>query len=380
MVAFPAVSALISLVCALFIVRDALRRPRPDKTAWAIAFALFAVAAGAEVVGSEAGWGDALIRVYYLAGAVLVVGFLALGQLYLLAGPRIARAAPGATLLVTALAASVVWGAPIDDARVAADGWDALERTPALTALAITINSLGTLVIVGGLIYSAARFRRLGIQRNRMVGCLLIAGGTLAVASGGTLTRFGAHEYLYLAMSAGVAIIFAGYLWTRRPDVAIATASAVDREVAPRLAASPTGRPAVGMAPGVLQRHAPAALGLVADAPPADGSARAIAFLVELLTRDDAALAEECRVWSVPAREVDAFTRSEARRVWAMRGRLPEALLPSFDARPASLRLQLAELTLDVLSADGRPPIAVAVAPADGPSVPSAVAVGASRE
>ena len=372
MVAFPAVSALISLVCAVFIARDALRRPRPDKTAWAVAFALFAVAAGAEVVGSEAGWGETLIRVYYLAGAVLVVGFLALGQLYLLAGPRIGRIAPGASLLVTALAATVVWSAPIDEGRMAADGWDALERTPALSTLAITVNSLGTLVIVGGLIYSAARFRRLGIQRNRMVGCLLIAGGTLIVATGGSLTRLGAHEYLYIAMSAGVAVIFAGYLWTRRPDGAAAPALAFDRQV--------MSRPAHGMAPGTIHRHAPAAQGFVADGTLADGSSRAVAFLAELLSRDDTALSEECRVWSVPAREVDAFTRTEARRVWAMRGRLPEPLLASFDARPPALRLQLAELYLDVLSADGRPPIPVAVAAADSPSAPSAMAAGSGRD
>ena len=172
-------------------------------------------------------------------------------------------------------------------------------------------------------------------------------------------------------MSAGVAVIFAGYLWTRRPDGA-ALPAAVDRALAPR--------PAGGMAPGTIHRHAPAALGLVPDPTLADGSSRAVAFLAALLTRDDAALAEECRVWSVPAREVDAFTRSEARRVWAMRGRLPESLLPPFDARPAALRLQLAELYLDVLSADGRPPIAVAVAAADAPPAPSAVAVGSSRD
>ena len=375
MVAFPAVSALISLVCAVFIARDTLRRPRPDKTAWAIAFALFAVAAGAEVVGSQAGWDETLVRVYYLAGAVLVVGFLALGQLYLLAGPRIGRIAPGASLLVTALAATVVWGAPIDEGRVAADGWDAIERTPALTALAITINSVGTLVIVGGLVYSAARFRRLGVQRNRMIGCLLIAAGTLTVASGGTLTRLGAHEYLYIAMSAGVGIIFAGYLWTRRPEGTSAPAAGeVDRQLATQAVAQPAGR-----APGTIHRPAPA-LGLVGEPPVADGSSRAVAFVAELLTRDDVALGEACRVWSVPAREVDAFTRTEARRVWAMRGRLPETLLPSFDARPPALRLQLAELYLDVLSADGRPPIPVAVAAADSPSAPSAVAGGSSRD
>jgi hypothetical protein len=70
-IAFPAISALISFACALVIAADAVRRPRPDKVAWVIAFAIFAVAAGAEVVGSLAGWSVLLARVYYLTGAGL---------------------------------------------------------------------------------------------------------------------------------------------------------------------------------------------------------------------------------------------------------------------------------------------------------------------
>jgi hypothetical protein len=95
-VVFPLISALISLACAAIIAGDALRRPRPDKIAWTAAFLLFAAAAACEVIGDLAHWTPALARVYYLTGAVLVVGYLALGELYLLAGKRIAHFAPGA--------------------------------------------------------------------------------------------------------------------------------------------------------------------------------------------------------------------------------------------------------------------------------------------
>ena len=368
MVVFPLFSALVSGICALFIAQDAKRTPRPDKVAWAIAFTLFAVAAGAEVVGSLTGWSATLARVYYLSGAVLVVGFLALGELYLLAKPRIEKVAPGVTLLVTAIAATLVFSASVDSARVTEDGWDALERTSALTALTISINSLGTLVIVGGLIYSAVRFRRLGIQRNRTIGCLLIAAGTLVVALGGSLTRLGAHEYLYIAMSIGVTIIFAGYLWTRRPDAVTVPATA-----------STAARPGADLPPATIHR-APVTGGQLATAAPssnghtADTPSRAVVFLSELLQRDDAHLSEECRVWSVPVREIDAFTRAEARRVWSVRSRLPEALVPAFDARPPALRLQLAELYAEVLSFDGRAPVAVPLAAAE-PASPFASTV-----
>jgi hypothetical protein len=64
----------------------------------------------------------------------------------------------------------------------------------------------------------------------------------------------------------------------------------------------------------------------------------------------DAELSEECRVWSVPALDVDAFNRAEARRVWAFRNRLTPVGQSAFDTRPAALRLQLAELYFEVLA------------------------------
>jgi len=319
-IALPALSALIALACAAVVGRDLYHRPKPDRVAWLIAFALFAVAAATEVIGEAAGWDTLTVRIYYLTGAVLVVGYLALGQLYLVTPGKIGRVAPGAALLVTALAVSTVWGAPVDQARLDADGWDAITRTTGLTLLTVGVNSVGTLILIGGLIYSAVRFRQLGTMRNRMLGCLLIAGGTLAVAAGGTLTRLGSDQFLYIAMSVGIAMIFCGYLWTKVPD------GAAFRPV--RSKARQSAQPGLSRSPG-------------------------IAFIEQMLaTRSDIDLAELCREWSVPARAVDAFNRAEARRVWAFRVRLGSLAQAQFDDRPASLRLQLTELYFDVMTGD----------------------------
>jgi hypothetical protein len=330
-VVFPLVSAVISFACMGVIARDAVRRPRPDKVAWVIAFAVFGVAAGAEVLGSLTEWTALLTRIFYLTGAVLIVGYLALGELYLLVPQRISRYAPGVTLLVTAIAATLVFNAPVDNAKLADDGWEALERGPALVALTISLNSLGTLVVVGGALYSAWRFRKLGIHRHRMIGCVLIAAGVIAVALGGTLTRFGQREYLYIAMSIGVAIIFWGVLETRRSDV-----------------------PSVAVEPAPVRRAALVAL-------PGAKSAKskelgkldpAVSFIVsDFLSLDDTALSEACRVWSVPRDESDAFTRVEAQRVWALRLALPAEAQASFDAHTVPARRQLAELYFDVFLA-----------------------------
>jgi hypothetical protein len=49
------------------------------------------------------------------------------------------------------------------------------------------------------------------MQPQRMIGLLLLAGGTLVVAAGGSLARLGHEQYLYLAMSLGVALMYWGY-------------------------------------------------------------------------------------------------------------------------------------------------------------------------
>jgi hypothetical protein len=317
--------------------RDALRRRTPDRIAWIVAFGMFGAAAGAEVIGDTAGWNETLVRIYYLTGAVLVVGFLALGQLYLLAADRIRRVAPGIALLITAVSASTVWGAPIDHTRMSDDGWDAITRTTGLTILAVSINSIGTLILLGGLVYAAIRFRRVGTQRNRMIGSLLIAVGTLAVAMGGTLTRFGSEQYLYIAMSLGVALIFTGYVWTKRLD-------SRGGEEASRRAVGREGAKAG-------RREEPTGHGKPKTDNVPQSVSPAISFIeARLRSLSDAELSDECRVWSVPVHDIDAFSRAEARRVWSFRNRLSLDGRAAFDSRPAGLRLQLAELYFEVMA------------------------------
>ena len=341
MIVLPLVSSLIAFACAAVVGRDLIRKPKPDRATWLVAFLLFGLAAGAEVIGEASGWTEMLVRIYYVSGAVLVVGFLALGQLYLTAPKRIGGFAPGIALLMTAVAVSTVWGASIDSARLADDGWHALNKTTGLSILTIGINAIGTLILLGGLVWSAYRFRTLGTMRNRMMGCLLIAGGTMTVAAGGTLTRLGSEQYLYIAMSIGISLIFCGYLWTKVPD------GQALRNPKPK-------RPVVRM-----------------SAASADHRSPGIVYLEGLLaSHDDAALAEALRIWSVPPREVDAFNRAEARRVWSFRNRLGSDGMEAFDRRPAALRLQLAETYFEVMTAD--------VSPVERPTPP--VGITAHRE
>ncbi len=339
MVVFPLVAALIALACAAVVAVDGLRRPKPDKAAWFVAFALFAIAAGAEVVGATLGWSAPLARIYYLAGAVLVVGYLALGELYLLAGARIARFAPGVAMLVTALAATVVMYAPVDALRLATDGWRAIERGPVLVALAVALNAGGTVVIVAGALWSAWRFTRLGIFRHRAIGCVLIALGTLSVAMGGSATRLGRPEYLYVAMAIGIALIFAGYLEARRPDAPKAAPVVPDQHV--------------DAVTGVPERLATPVVALRAAATPDPIDEGMVVIEGWLRDLDPAAISECCRRWSAPPDDADAHTRAQARAVWALRLRLDPAAKALLDDVPPTVQRQLAEVYTGVFAAPG---------------------------
>ncbi|MGC4190354.1 MAG: hypothetical protein QM589_03860 [Thermomicrobiales bacterium] len=354
MIVFPIICAVISLACAVVLARDARLRPRPDKIVWALAFLMFALAAGADAAGRSLGWSVELARVYYATGPALVVMYLAIGELYLIAPNAMRRFGVGATLLLTAFWVSLVVNAPIDHARIADDGWEAIERNGFMVAVTVAINAIGTVIIVGGTVYSAWRFWRKGIMRNRMIGCLMIAAGTLAVAAGGSLTRLGHYEYLYIAMSIGVAIIFAGVLWTRRPDGQVALASTPAVAELPRpVDVSTSLLPVAGAAekPGSAVA-APAATTVASHA--AGAITTPLGFLEGVvLPLDDVVIDRLCEEWSVPRDPRGIMERPEARAIWAFRSRLTPEGAARFDALTVPARRQVAELYAAVLAPDG---------------------------
>jgi len=339
-IAFPAVTALIAGLCTAVVAWGALRRPSSERVIWTVAFLLFTAAAVCEVVGTAIGWTSTLARVYYLAGAVLVVGALALGELYLLLPRRMPAITPGASLLIVAVAATAVWSAPIDSTRLPAMGWQALERGPFLVALAATINAGGTIVLAGGALYSAWKLRAANGSGERAAGCVLIAVGTVAVAMGGTLTRFGRPEYLYLTMALGIAIIFAGVVLTRQPLSAGSMTrhgaeSWREREVA-----------------GHRGRLIPLSSRSRSEQPDKTETNEGVRFVVErLLALDDGGIAEACRRWSATPIDGDAMNRHQARQVWARRLAMPERARARFDALPIAVQAQLAEIYKEVWSA-----------------------------
>ena len=223
---FPLAAALISALFSGIVLFQYSARRHPAHLAWAAALFIFAVASACDFLGSIGGWTPFISKVYYLCGATVVVGFLGLGTLYLLAPRRVARVWLAAMLVITAVSAIMLARAGMDRTALAAGaepGWKAIQKPAILTVLAIAVSSIGTLILVGGAIYSAV-FRRLPLAN------ILIAAGTLIVAGGSSLSNLGRYELQSIGQAAGIMVMFAGFLLTM---------SGVKKAAAARAAAGP---------------------------------------------------------------------------------------------------------------------------------------------
>jgi hypothetical protein len=204
----PVCAALLALLFAGRLAASALRRPAGQKVLWALGFACFAAAAASEALAHRAGWAPWLFRTYYAAGGVLTVAFLGAGSAWLLL-PRRGRDVLLGALIVAAAAAMVAVGlAPVNEHLLAATG---SARPPANGALgghaylwAVALNSLGTLALVGGSLYSIVRRRR--VRANVWIG-----GGAVTVALATGLSRAGTYDFVYAGQLAGLALMFCGF-------------------------------------------------------------------------------------------------------------------------------------------------------------------------
>lgn len=224
-----ALAAAATLVAAAFTLSTWdrwLRRRRSHELAWTISLATFTLGSAALWWAESTGWNLANFRLFYLAGAVLNVPWLALGTVYLLAGERRGRAVRGWLVGLSGLAAGVVIAAPTRtpvNGNEMPTGKDVFGVAPRV--LAALGSGVAALVIIGGALWSAWRVWRAtvpavaghtragGTNRRLVAGNLLIAGGTLILSASGTLAgRLGKDRAFAITLTAGIVVLFAGFL------------------------------------------------------------------------------------------------------------------------------------------------------------------------
>lgn len=204
------VTTLVSGAFAVAVAVRYLRKRRPSMLAWAIGLLLFAVAAFNGFLARTGGATDLEYRLFYLFGAIANVAWLALGTVFIVA-PRYGRAALAAVLALSAVAAYAVFATPVDIA-VAVDTGKGFPDGSLPRILAAIGSGVGSLVLIGGALWSAWVFLRRRDQGRRALANAVIAVGVFIAAAGGTAAFTGASGILELTNLIGVSVMFVGFL------------------------------------------------------------------------------------------------------------------------------------------------------------------------
>jgi hypothetical protein len=210
-------------------------KPRPYLLVWSIALAFYAIAALTEVIGAAGGWTSLLYRTYYFFGAIILVGVLALGTIYLLS-PRFSRLALWVLIVLAVIGLAGVLGAQLQAVKLETHqvpNADTIQVQGGLFSvlailMAILINVVGSIILIGGAAWSAYAAWRRGGASSRVLANVLIAAGAFVVAGASSLTRvFHVYEVFYVGQAIGVLVMFGGFLAAQRAPRRAATLNPV---------------------------------------------------------------------------------------------------------------------------------------------------------
>lgn len=251
--ALAAGATVVALAFALATWDRWLRRRRPHELVWTVSLLLFAVGSGALWWAEARGWSQDTFRLFYLAGAILNVPWLAAGTVYLLAGPAWGDRTRTWLIGVSGLATGVVLAAPLRAAGITPhdlpEGQAVFGAWPRV--LAGVGSGVAAVVIIAGALWSAVRVwrgkaptfagqsRAAAMPGRLAVGNVVIATGTLVLSASGTFAgRLGKDRAFAITLLVGITVLFAGFLIAstssspRRPTVATPSVQVAAQELA----------------------------------------------------------------------------------------------------------------------------------------------------
>ena len=208
----PIATTIVAAVFSTIVLRRYAARGGTHLLWWGIGLILYGVGTVTESATSLFGWNEWEFRAWYDTGALCGGAPLAQGTVYLLLKRRTAHVLSALLIAAIVIGAVFVALSPIDYSAVEthrlsgrALGWSRIRL------LSPFINTYAVIFLIGGAIASAMRYRSQPEKRNKYVGNIFIAIGAILPGIGGTFTRFGHVEVLYVTEFLGLLMIYAGY-------------------------------------------------------------------------------------------------------------------------------------------------------------------------
>jgi hypothetical protein len=186
---------------------------------WALGMLTYGAGTITESLTTLVGWHEPIFRAWYITGALLGGAPLAQGTVYLMLNRRVANWLSAIVGSVVIIASICVLLSPINYQLV---------QPHRLTGFVLEwqwvrmfspfVNLYAVVFLIGGAIVSARRYARKRETYHRYVGNVLIAIGAILPGIGGTFTRFGMTEVLYVTELLGLLLIYAGFQMNTAPS------------------------------------------------------------------------------------------------------------------------------------------------------------------
>ncbi len=208
----PILTTVLALAFAVVLFRRYQGRGGTHLLWWGVGMLTYAAGTITESSTTLFGWHAPIFRAWYITGALLGGAPLAQGTVYLMLPRRIADRLSILLIAAILFGAAAVIASPLDlslvephrlSGKVLAWRWVRL-ISPFINLYALTF-------LMGGAVVSAVRYARRTETRHRALANGYIAVGALLPGIGGTFTRFGHVEVLYVTEFIGLALIAAGY-------------------------------------------------------------------------------------------------------------------------------------------------------------------------
>jgi len=218
---FPLGAAVVAFAFAVALGRRFVERRRAYLGLWCAALLMYGAASLAVAIGVGWAWSRGSFEVYWILGAVLNVPLLAAGEVQLLSRKRVVESAIWVVVaFVAAYTIAVTRGAAMDAVALTRElpsGKDVFGDGTAAYRLPQLISIPAYMILVAGAVWSAWRMRGRPELRDRFAGTLLIVvGASITAVAGSAFAAVGNAAGFSLALLAGVAVMFWGFLRASR--------------------------------------------------------------------------------------------------------------------------------------------------------------------
>lgn len=188
---------------------------------WLIGVLTYGAGTFTESFNTLFGWHETNFRWWYITGALLGGAPLAQGSVYLLLKKRTAHILTALLITVIVLASICALLSPINYSLVEAKRMSGkVFQWQWVRAFSPFINLYAVIFLVGGAIASAVQYFRKTGTSVRFWGNVLIALGAILPGIGGSFTRLGFVEVLYVTEFLGLLLIIIAYTLMKKDRIA----------------------------------------------------------------------------------------------------------------------------------------------------------------